>query len=65
MQARTVGLLLTVGALGYLLARRYDTSDPGVSPYKPIIEKVLHQHEGEDSPMVHAFEAALEHAVHA
>ncbi len=65
MQFRTVLLLLTVGAVGYLIARRYDTADPQESPYKPVIEKVLHQHEGEDTPMVHAFEAALEHAAHA
>ena len=25
-----------------------------------LVEETLHQHEGEDSPIVHAFEAALE-----
>ena len=26
-----------------------------------LVEETLHQHEGEDNPIVHAFEAALEH----
>lgn len=60
MQARTVLLLLAVGTVGYLIARRYDTPEAEGSPYKPVIEKVLHQHQGEDTPMLHAFEAALE-----
>jgi hypothetical protein len=69
MRVNTVLALLAVGALGYLVARRYrnDPSAPqadAVSPYRPVIEEVLHQHQGEDSPMVHAFEAALEEERH-
>ena len=61
--------LLAIGVAGALIVRRLNenaaasataSSAPAVSPYVPVVEKVLHQHEGEDSPMVHAFEAALE-----
>lgn len=61
--------LLAVGAAGALLVRRYtasthssgaDLAGNPLSPLTPVVETVLHQHEGEDSPMVHAFEQALE-----
>ena len=69
MPLKTMLLLLTVGAVGYLIARPYSTATRDIadtpSPYVPVIADVLHEHEGEDTPMVHAFEAALEHATHA
>ena len=35
-------------------------------PAAQVVEEVLHKHEGEDNPVVHAFEEALEHkAAHA
>ncbi|MBV9848139.1 MAG: hypothetical protein JO250_00485 [Armatimonadetes bacterium] len=55
--------LLAVGATGALLYRRYAESTaplPGASPVAPVVEDVLKKHQGEDSPMVHAFEEALE-----
>ena len=61
--------LLAVGAAGALIVRRLSETSasgpspsaaPAQSPYVPVVENVLHQHEGEDLPMVHAFEEALE-----
>ena len=61
--------LLLVAVAGALIVRRLTENAqasapslpaPAPSPYIPVVEKVLHQHEGEDLPMVHAFEAALE-----
>ena len=61
--------LLAIGAAGALIVRllsqsasraRASFSHARSSPYVPVVENVLHQHEGEDSPMVHAFEVALE-----
>lgn len=65
MQLRNIALLLVAGATGFLIARRYSVSAAPSGPnaastVKPVVEKVLHQHQGEDTPMVHAFEAALE-----
>ena len=61
--------LVTVGVAGALIVRRLNENAlapalaspaPASSPYVPVVEKALHQHEGEVSPMVHAFETALE-----
>ena len=61
--------LLAVGAAGALLYRRYAESTaplpgespaPAPSPVAPVVEDVLKKHQGEDSPIVHAFEEALE-----
>ncbi len=38
-------------------ARRPPLAGPRVTK---VVEKTLHKHEGEDSPIVHAFEEALE-----
>ena len=67
MKITNLLLIVAVGAAGVLLARRYVQSTPDTgaagpahSALAPVVETVLHQHEGEDSPMVHAFEQALE-----
>ena len=33
---------------------------PMVEPVAHVVEETLHKHEGEDNPIVHAFEEALE-----
>ena len=61
-------LLLIVGAAAaaYWLVKKYaPESLPQAADNAPVVhlvEETLHDHAGEDSPMVHAFEAALEKA---
>jgi hypothetical protein len=69
MRIQTVLMLAAAGALGYLVARRYRNNPPAPradtgSPYTPLIAEVLHQHQGEGTPLVQAFEAALEEERH-
>ena len=68
MLVRNIALLFAAGAIGYLIARRYTVSvapsGPSPSAIAPVVEEVLHQHHGEDSTMVHAFEVALEEERH-
>ena len=51
-------LLAAVGA-AYLLLKKKDEA-PATTPVVRVVEETLHQHEGEDNPIVHAFEEALE-----
>ena len=67
MKLTTLLMVAAVGAAGMLLVRRptqpapaSEAASPPVSPHVPVVENVLHQHQGEDTPMVHAFEQALE-----
>jgi hypothetical protein len=66
MQIHRILLTAVLAAAGYLILRKYHV-DPDAQgsrrtkpPLMPVIENLLHEHEGEDSPLVHAFEAALE-----
>ncbi len=58
---KTQNLLLLVAGVGimYLLLRKKDT-EAAAAPVVRVVEETLHQHEGEDNPIVHAFEEALE-----
>lgn len=38
-----------------------ESAPTGDDPVVPVVEEVLHRHEGEDTPMVHAFEEAVAH----
>ena len=69
---KTSTFLLITGALAagvYLLGRPGKTVVVGSSPAPEedasavvhLVEETLYQHEGEDSPIVHAFEEAVAH----
>ena len=67
MKAIKLLTLLAFGTAGALVIRRLTASAPAPDapmptppPHVPVVERVLHEHEGEETPMVHAFEQALE-----
>ena len=68
MKAQKLLLLLAVTAAALLVFKKQSDSqtvggsaDAENSPVAKVVEETLHQHEGEDNPIVHAFEEALEH----
>ena len=63
MKPQTLLLLLAVAVAAYLLLKKKDETSAAASAPSPVVQVVaetLHQHEGEDTPIVHAFEEALE-----
>ncbi len=69
MNARTLTLYLAgTGALALLVRALTSQTTPAAappappphSPLAPVVAKTLHKHEGEASPMVEAFEHALQ-----
>ena len=57
-----VGTWLSMG-LAHWMADALASSGGGrgsLGPMREIVEEVLHEHRAEDTPMVHAFETALE-----
>lgn len=74
MKYQNILITLAVAAIAIpLLKSLYDwaqtpsgaQSTNGASPkVKKMVEQTLHQHEGEDSPFVQAFEEALEEETH-
>ncbi len=73
MNAKNLIVLLAAAAGAAYLIKTYSDKAPSAgSPVSAppkvdnsqvvhLVEETLHQHEGEDNPIVHAFEAALEH----
>ncbi len=68
MKTQKLLLLLAVAAAALLVFKKQDgpqatggSGEPNNSPVAQVVEETLHQHEGEDNPIVHAFEEALEH----
>ncbi|BDI30841.1 hypothetical protein CCAX7_28920 [Capsulimonas corticalis] len=70
--AAAVAVAVPVARVVWL--RRQESSDTdarrsakfdGKSPYREIVADTLHEHKGEESPMVRAFEEALEQETHA
>ncbi len=67
MNARTLMLALAGGGLVLLLIKSFQIQPPqspkaqmpGSAPVVSLVEETLHQHEGEHSPFVEAFEQAL------
>jgi len=67
MNARTIILALAGGALALLLIKSLQSQPersvpspaPAPGPVVSMVEETLHQHEGEQSPFVEAFEEAL------
>ncbi len=69
MNVRTVTLYLAgTGTLALLAKALMSQSTPAArppappphSPLAPVVAKTLHKHEGEDTPIVQAFEHALQ-----
>lgn len=68
MKTQKLLLLLAVAAVALLVFKKQDgaqatggSAESDHSPVVQVVEETLHQHEGEDNPIVHAFEEALEH----
>ena len=66
MKTQSLLLLLAVAGGAYLLLKKQEASPatagvkkPAAEPVIHVVEETLHQHEGEDNPIVHAFEEAL------
>ncbi len=70
MKPQNLLLLFAAAGAAYLLLKKQDGSaaatgrkttatEPAVAPVVPMVEETLHKHEGEDNPIVHAFEEAL------
>ena len=59
MKTQNLLLWLAVAGIAYLLLKKKDEA-PATTPVVRVVEETLHQHEGEDNPIVHAFEEALE-----
>ena len=68
MKSQNMIVLLAVAAAALLVFKKKSApqtvgsnGEPDNSHVVQVVEETLHKHEGEDSPMVHAFEEALEH----
>lgn len=70
MNARNAFAYFAATALAALVIKKLaeqSKDSPGKAPAPDnskvahLVEETLHKHEGEDNPIVHAFEAALEH----
>lgn len=61
MKTQNLLFLLAGAAIVYLLLRKQEEAkEQAAAPVVRVVEETLHKHEGEDNPIVHAFEAALE-----
>jgi hypothetical protein len=59
MKMQNMLFLLAVAGIAYLLFKK-QSENSAPAPLVPLIEETLHKHTGEDTPVVHAFEEALE-----
>ena len=73
MKLQTVLFWAAVAGAAYLLLKKPEAAPSGATgrslnpddaPVLHVVEETLHKHEGEDNPIVHAFEEALEHKHH-
>ena len=69
MKKRNLLFLLALTGAAYLALKKKKEGDvplgtvsetPMAEPVVHVVEETLHKHEGEDNPIVHAFEEALE-----
>ncbi len=68
MNTRNTLVFLAAAAVAVVVVKKFagrsetaSGGSPDNSRVAHLVEETLHQHEGEDNPVVHAFEAALEH----
>ena len=61
MKLQTVLFWGAVAGAAYLLLRKSNGETGKSADVVHVVEETLHKHEGEDNPIVHAFEQALEH----
>ena len=61
MNAKSLLLIILAAGAAVLLLRKSGAPKPSQSPVVHLVEETLQEHQGEDSPVVLAFEAALAH----